>query len=121
MARGEPGAVAAIREGAIAAGTRHWATVSISASNTAVPCYGFYHFRMPVEDWRGHLMMWVIAFCGALFLSVATASAGPGEDCHQQRDQDLSIRGCSILIHENSHDAGAYISRGVAYGNKGEY
>jgi tetratricopeptide (TPR) repeat protein len=66
-------------------------------------------------------MMWVIVFSGALFLSVGTASAGPSEDCNQEKDRDLSIRGCSILIRENSRNADAYFSQGIAYRNKDEH
>jgi tetratricopeptide (TPR) repeat protein len=60
-------------------------------------------------------------FCGALLLGRGNACAGTGEDCTQHEDLDLSIRACSILIQKDPRHAAAYVNRGSAYVDKGEY
>jgi tetratricopeptide (TPR) repeat protein len=48
---------------------------------------------------------------------------GPVYDCYQDADQDLAIRSCSLIIDGGAKGKkqAAYINRGVAYRQKGEY
>jgi tetratricopeptide (TPR) repeat protein len=48
---------------------------------------------------------------------------GPVYDCYQDADQDLAIRSCSLIIDGRAKGKmqAAYINRGVAYRQKGEY
>ncbi len=66
----------------------------------------------------------------ALFLAVGialtfsgTAFGGAAHDCDQDKDQDLAIRGCTLLIEGRArgNKVFAFNNRGTAYGSKGEY
>jgi tetratricopeptide (TPR) repeat protein len=64
----------------------------------------------------------VVVFVGSL---AVPARAGMGEDCIQESDLDLKIRGCTAMISSGQFEgklrAGAYALRGVAYGRLGDY
>ncbi len=62
-----------------------------------------------------------LATCGGAFADVAS-------DCVQAKDQDLSIRGCTLIIEGRAKNynsvaakVAAYANRGNAYEKKGEY
>ncbi len=53
----------------------------------------------------------------------AGAQAGPGEDCNQRADPDLTIRGCTAIIEgqvQVQEPAVAYVNRAVAFASKGD-
>jgi tetratricopeptide (TPR) repeat protein len=58
-----------------------------------------------------------------LSLRYASYRPGPAFDCYQDADQDLAIRSCSQIIdgRAKGKKQAAYINRGVAYRQKGEY
>ncbi len=55
--------------------------------------------------------------------SFASARAGPADDCSQDKDQDLRIRGCTSIIEGSATGSkpAAYNARGSAYYDKGDY
>ena len=60
------------------------------------------------------------------FLALAPfggAFADAAEDCDQNKDQDRSIRGCTLIIEGRAKgkNASAFNNRGVAYDDKGDY
>jgi tetratricopeptide (TPR) repeat protein len=57
-----------------------------------------------------------LSFCGGAFADAVS-------DCNQEKDRELSIRGCTLIIEGQAKgDKGtAYDFRGIAYGNKGDY
>ncbi len=71
------------------------------------------------------------AFLIAIGLALATcggALADAASDCVQDKDRDLSIRGCTLIIEGQAKNynsvaakAVAYANRGNAYEKKGEY
>jgi tetratricopeptide (TPR) repeat protein len=46
--------------------------------------------------------------------------ADDAQDCLQQKDPQLRIKGCSEIIRRNPGDAAAYHNRAVAYGQAGD-
>jgi tetratricopeptide (TPR) repeat protein len=48
---------------------------------------------------------------------------GPAQDCEQDQDQDLAVRGCTLVIDGRGEGIkqAAYVNRGVAYRQKGEF
>jgi tetratricopeptide (TPR) repeat protein len=64
------------------------------------------------------MLKW-IAVLLTLLLQTA-AYAGPLEDCEQDQDIDLRIRGCTERIRQFPSDAAAYFRRGEAYMSQGE-
>src|SRR5215510_6005154 len=57
----------------------------------------------------------------ALMIGASWALADAREDCLQDKDADLRIRGCSDIISGDGRDALAYYKRGVAYQDKHEH
>jgi tetratricopeptide (TPR) repeat protein len=69
---------------------------------------------------------YVHAFVVALGLALAPCGAvlaDPASDCIQEKDQDLSIRGCTLIIEGRTrgNKIVIYNIRGLAYYGKGEY
>jgi tetratricopeptide (TPR) repeat protein len=60
---------------------------------------------------------------GLMAASCGAAFAGAGDDCDQENDQDLSVRGCTLIIEGRAKGskAAAYNNRGFAYSTKGNY
>ena len=56
-----------------------------------------------------------------LLVSASAAWADARKDCEQKEDTDRRIRGCTALIRQDPRDAVAYLNRGSAYGDKGDY
>ena len=48
------------------------------------------------------------------------ALADAAADCNQDRDNDLSIRGCTELLKRNPRNATAYYNRGTAHLGNGQ-
>jgi tetratricopeptide (TPR) repeat protein len=66
------------------------------------------------------------AFFVAIWLALVScggALANVGSDCKQDKDQDLSIHACTLIIEGRAEDdkASAYNWRGYAYNRKGDY
>src|SRR5215510_7369950 len=57
----------------------------------------------------------------ALMIGASWALADAREDCLQDKDADLRIRGCTDIISGDGRDALAYYKRGVAYQDKHEH
>jgi len=55
-----------------------------------------------------------------LWAAASAVHAGPREDCEQSGNIELSIRACGDIIRRD-RAAWAYISRGAAYADKGDY
>src|SRR5262245_20685756 len=54
-------------------------------------------------------------------IGASWALADAREDCLQDKDADLRIRGCTDIISGDGRDALAYYKRGVAYQDKHEH
>jgi len=71
-------------------------------------------------------MNWNLVFALALTLSVTGGCADGHSDCHQSKDADRSIRGCTQIIEHGTRESQetksiAFYSRGNAYADKGEH
>src|SRR5262245_17248320 len=56
----------------------------------------------------------------ALAIGAKAAQADNREDCLQDKDHNLSIRGCSEITRDDPLAAWAYFNRGIAYRGKGD-
>lgn len=57
-----------------------------------------------------------------LLLSTSAARADVFDDCSQEKNPDLSIKACTIIIESGGKDAAiAYNNRGVVYSDRREY
>jgi tetratricopeptide (TPR) repeat protein len=65
--------------------------------------------------WR--LMAWILI----PIITSTQSRADAARDCGQLDDLNRTIRGCTEYIARDSHSAGAYNNRGVAYHGKGDH